>query len=61
MITAVFLRANPSSLDTLLAKVIIASTLVLQVNQRFFNCSIAVAALIYGYFQELKAADNSIA
>lgn len=61
MITAVFLRANPSSLDTLLAKVIIASTLVLQVNQRFSNCSIAVAALIYAYFQELKAADNSIA
>lgn len=61
MITVVFPRANPSSIDTLLAKVIIASTLVLQVSQSFFNCSIAVAALIYAYFQELKAADNSIA
>lgn len=60
MITALFLRANLSSFDTLLAKVIKASTSVLQANQRSFYCSIAVAALMYSYFQELKAANNSI-
>lgn len=61
MIAAVFLRANPSSLDILLVKAITASTLGLQGNQRSFYRSIAVAPLIYTYFQELKAANNSIA
>lgn len=61
MIAAIFLSANPSSLDILLPKVIMASTLGLQGHQRPFYRSIAVAPLIYTYFQELKAANNSIA